>query len=125
MAIVTVIHLSIIFLLVPLNLFFSGCIILNILSQEIILDLRDLKGDGNTLPKILGRVITVKLVALLQLLQVLLLISYGEFNIMHWCLISLTIITQILLYLFWKQNKNNLIIGTLKAQTIMMFALII
>ncbi|BAU51873.1 prenyltransferase [Mucilaginibacter gotjawali] len=124
-AIVTIVHLFIIFLLVPINLFFCGCIISNILSQEILLDLRDLKGDGNTLPKIVGKKITIRLVSLLQLLQLLLLIAYGKFNIMHCGLILLTVLTQVLLYFFWKQKKNELIISTLKVQTIMMFALII
>ena len=124
-AFVSAVHLSVIFLLVPVNLFFYGCIILNILSQETVLDLRDLKGDGNTLPKIVGRKATVRIVSFLQLLQLLLLIIYGKFNFIHWSLILLTILTQGLLYLFWKQGKNNLIIGTLKGQTIMMFALII
>lgn len=123
--VIAMVHLFIIFLLVPVNLVFFGCVILNILSQEITLDLRDLKGDGNTLPKIMGKKTTLRIVSLLQLLQLLLLIAYWKFNFVHWGLILFTILTQGLLYLFWKQRKNDLIIGTLKAQTIMMFALII
>lgn len=122
--IVTGVHLSIIFLLVPLNLFFFGCIILNILSQEILLDLRDLQGDGNTFPKIVGKKATVCIVALLQILQLLLLIAYGTFDFLHWSLILSIISTQVLAYLFWNQKKYDRIIGTLKAQMIMLFALI-
>ena len=123
--IVAGVHLSIIFLLVPLNLFFFGSILLNILSQEILLDLRDLKGDGNTFPKIVGKQVTVRLFVLLQILQMLLLIAYGRFNFVHWGLILSIILTQALIYLFWKQKKHGGIINTLKAQAIMMFALII
>src|ERR1700743_1899592 len=63
--VISVVHLSIIFLLIPVNWFFGGCIILNILCQEILLDLRDLRGDGKTLPKILGEKLTIRLVSLL------------------------------------------------------------
>jgi geranylgeranylglycerol-phosphate geranylgeranyltransferase len=118
-------HLSIIFLLVPVNLFFSGCILLNILSEEVLLDLRDLKGDGNTLPKIVGKKVMIRVAALLQLLQLALLIAYGKFNFVHLSVILLTVSTQALLYFFWKQQQNRLVIWTLKAQTIMMFALLI
>jgi len=123
--IISTVHLSIIFLLVPINWFFAGCIILNILCQEILLDLRDLKGDGETLPKILGKKLTVRLVLFLQSLQLLLLIAYRKFNFMHWSLILLIISTQVLLYFFWQHKNNTLLISTLKAQTIMLFALIL
>lgn len=123
--VISTVHLSIIFLVIPVNWFFAGCIILNILCQEVLLDLRDLKGDGKTLPKILGRKLTLRLLLFLQFLQLLLLIAYGKFNFLHWSLILLIVSTQVLLYFFWQHKNHNLLIGTLKAQTIMLFALIL
>lgn len=123
--IVAGIHLFIVFLLVPFNPYFSGCIILNILSQEMLLDLRDVKGDGKTFPKIVGKKILLRVVLLIQIAQLLLLVAYWKFSILHLCLILFVISMQVLGYLFWRQKKYVYTINTLKTQMIIMFTLII
>lgn len=123
--VVTGVHLFIIFLLVPFNMFFSGCIILNILSQELLLDLRDLKGDGNTFPKIVGNKATIQIAILLQVLQLLILTVYGRLNFIHLALIFFVTLTQVLSCIFWKKKKYKYTVYTLKAQAMMMFALIL
>src|SRR5437868_509883 len=102
--IVTGVHLSIIFLLIPFNLYFFVCIMLNILSQEMLLDLRDLKGDGKTFPKIVGKRIVIGIVVLLQILQLLILLIDDKSSVLYWSLILFVISAQVLGYIIGRAH---------------------
>lgn len=123
--VITAVHLSIIFLLIPVNFTFITSILLNILGQEILLDLRDIKGDGNTFPKVFGERASLLLVVCSQILQTILLLLYQQHNMRQLVLVLFVIATQVIAYLLWKKGQTKQLVNILKAQTIMMFVLII
>jgi 4-hydroxybenzoate polyprenyltransferase len=68
------------FLILRNVIFFNFLIILslviNVICKEILMDIRDLKGDGKTLAKLLGNKQSIKLIILLQIIIVVNIQSY-------------------------------------------------
>ncbi len=122
---ITGVHLSIMFLLIPFNPYFFVCTCLNILSQEMLLDLRDLNGDGSTFPKIVGKRMVIQIVMILQILQLLVLLINCKYEMQYWGLILFIILVQTLGYIFWKKEHLSYTINTLKVQIMVMFVLIL
>jgi 4-hydroxybenzoate polyprenyltransferase len=102
-AMVASIHLTILYLIIPINIFILIGLLINVLCREIYMDIRDIRGDGSTFAKVTGVKKTGKVILWLQvlLLVILSVVLYQDFSIVHCIAYILILITFIFNALIW------------------------
>lgn len=124
------VHFSILYAITSINIIILVSLALNILCKEIYMDIRDVKGDGNTFAKLIGANKAGKISLFIQLILLLLLsvLTYQHSTFLHSAIILLiltTFITNIILWLKFNTLKLSVITNVVIIQNIIIYGLII
>jgi len=113
-------HLFILNQLFPIGTCFSIGVIIYVFARELLMDINDLKGDGKTLVKLFGNVVSMYCSFLFQFLSIALVSFCIANNKYDYLIISLSVILAIFNYFFWKKESNRkLVIRMTKIQLVL------
>ena len=123
------IHFSILYKLTSINIFILIGLIINILCKEIYMDIRDIKGDGNTFAKMFGVKIAGAVILSLQaVLLPLLIMAHDHFLFINYLalgLITITIIWNAFVWTTYQSSKLLTSINIIVVQNFIIYGLIL
>lgn len=119
-------HLFILNQLISTSTYLSIGIIFYIFARELLMDVTDLKGDGKTLVKLLGTLVSVYCSFLFQFLSIAIITFCVANSKLDYLIMAISMILAISNYLFWKvETKRKQVILIMKLQLVLLFVMIL
>jgi len=94
----------------------SSSLFLFILGREILMDILDIEGDGNTLAKYLGPQMSISIAFVFQLIAIFLLCILVDSTMDMMMTILVAIVAIIAIYLWSKKNRRKAALSLMKLQ---------
>lgn len=123
-------HVAILYILTSVSVLLLTCLVINVLSKEIFMDIRDLKGDGITFVKLYGVNVTNQLLYFLQIAlhSLASIFVYLNNDTSHVIILLLLFLLALIGFGIWRYSKCQSeiqMIRILIVQSLLIFGLIL